>query len=332
MISDHTLQWVDFCIKKLFNENIGPHVSPFDRQFTLRNPKKKHEFQKKLHELNDKDRVEDKVKALAKDFKRIGDRGLTDPEVIALVLRYQALDKIIHDNMIAAANSIGRKNYGYQLSPDLKASGEDITFWKGVCSCIRRKAPFTARVTKMADARKMNEAEYTLTYKAARRKLSEARKRRREIINNEGEERAKWLEELAIAMNVDDPLKSHEDCIKQMANAARQRQMQRKMSNAMKPLRGSLDYILVPRERWFHSKSTDEIYEFDEGLFRARQRAENDLKYHQFSSLKTPPNDIKTIEVNPSGNNIIRLTTRPTDDPHWDRVSDPKEIEQWLAR
>ncbi|KAL7547174.1 LOW QUALITY PROTEIN: hypothetical protein ACHAWF_010494 [Thalassiosira exigua] len=191
MISDHTLQWVDFCIKKLFNEKINPHVSPFDRQFTLQNPKKKHEFQKKLHELNDKDKVEDKVKALAKDFKRIGDRGLTNPEVIALVLRYQALDKTIHDNMIAAANSIGRKNYGYQLSPDLKVAGEDITFWKGVCSCIRRKAPFTARVTKMADLQKMDKAEYTITYKAARRKLSEARKRRREVIKNEGEERAK---------------------------------------------------------------------------------------------------------------------------------------------
>ncbi|KAL7516702.1 hypothetical protein ACHAWF_000074 [Thalassiosira exigua] len=32
------------------------------------------------------------------------------------------------------------------------------------------------------------------------------------------------------------------------------------------------------------------------------------------------------MEVNPSGDNIIRLTTRPTDNPHWD------QIEQWLAQ
>ncbi|KAL7547173.1 hypothetical protein ACHAWF_010493 [Thalassiosira exigua] len=72
--------------------------------------------------------------------------------------------------------------------------------------------------------------------------------------------------------------------------------MQRKILNAMKPPRGSLDYILVPREGWFHSQSTDEIYEFDEDLFRAHQRAENEFEYRPFSSLKTPPNDIKTIE------------------------------------
>ena len=39
----------------------------------------------------------------------------------------------------------------------------------------------------------------------------------------------------------------------------------------MKPPISKLDYIEVPNDKWYYSKRNDEVYQFDNGLFRAHQ-------------------------------------------------------------
>ena len=117
-----------------------------------------------------------------------------------------------------------------------------------------------------------------------------------------------------------------------MIAAARQRQINRKLSAILKPNRSSLDYIKVLNEKWFHCAKTDELFEFDNGLFRAHPQHELDQHYEFISSLKVLPATAKVVDVEIRDCGLFRTTASPCLDPTWSIVSNPRQIKSWLAR
>ena len=79
----------------------------------------------------------------------------------------------------------------------------------------------------------------------------------------------------------------------------------------MKPERSSLNYIEVPNETWYYSKDENELYEFDEGLFRAHQRIHRTEAFHVASILKVLPKDSVIVDVKVMENQIIMSTRLP---------------------
>ena len=92
IVSDHTMQWVDFDTSLLFQNEWYDPTSPCERKFTMRNVKKKHAFQAKLREIHDHQRIGERVLELADDFKTAMTHDLEDVEMIALLARYQLIN------------------------------------------------------------------------------------------------------------------------------------------------------------------------------------------------------------------------------------------------
>ena len=132
---------------------------------------------------------------------------------------------------------------------------------------------------------------------------------------------------------MEDPRTDIQQHLKQMISAARQKQMQRKMSHIMKPEYKPMTYIEIPNKEWYYSAETDKIYEFKEGLFYAHSRLPGpELKYTTTSIQKKPPSDSRVIEVNEDKEAITWITEKSTDIPAWTKVTDPAKMEEWLLR
>ncbi|KAL7526267.1 hypothetical protein ACHAWF_005244, partial [Thalassiosira exigua] len=332
-IPDHTLQWVDFDITALFGHDVYKPVAPCDRQFTIRNALRKHKFQDRLIELHKAMHIKEKVQQLANDFKHLESHSLDDPEMVKLILCYQHLDNLITESIIQAANKAGRSDTGYQRSEALILAGQKVTLWKAICSSLRRNKPYTNVIHRLATLFNLPTTRYTdISLRAARGQLRIARLEKRAIEKEDGEHRASWLEEIAREAEKDRPDTDWETIMKEMIAAARQRQTNRKLSAILKPDRSSLDYIKVPNEKWFHCAKTDELFEFDNGLFRAHPRHELDQHYEFISSLKVLPATTKVVDVEVRDCGLFRTTASPSLDPTWSIVSNPRQIESWLAR
>jgi hypothetical protein len=181
------MQWVDFDIELLFGNQTYDPTSPSDRQFTLKNAKRKHKFQEKLEEIHTHQKIKERVLDLAEDFKATTEANGNDAAIIALVDRYQRLDTEITNSIIAAAEFAGRTNYGYQRSPALANAGTGVLLWKAIFSCVRRRTGFTERVGKLADRLSVPAEEYkNLTHKQAQQKLAEARQKKRVVEKEDG--------------------------------------------------------------------------------------------------------------------------------------------------
>ena len=98
--------------------------------------KKKHKFQAKLKEIHEHQKIKERVLALAKDFEQLTTYSMSSIEMISLVARYQIRDTEIQVSIKAAADSVGRENFGYQNSPALAAAGTAVLLWKAVFSCV----------------------------------------------------------------------------------------------------------------------------------------------------------------------------------------------------
>ena len=136
---------------ELFGSQLYNPVLPSERQFTLNNIKKKQEFQARLLKLLDEGKVPQKIEALVKDFEMQWTNTASDETKIRLVARYQKLDNTVTKSMLSAANSIGRKNYGYQRLGEMTTAAYKLYFWQAVLSCKRRKTRHTKRVKDLAE-------------------------------------------------------------------------------------------------------------------------------------------------------------------------------------
>ena len=74
-----------------------------------------------------------------RDFETQWKDRASEETKIRLVARYQKLDDIVTEVMLNAANSVGRKNHGYQRSGELITAAYKLCFWRAVLSCKKRK-------------------------------------------------------------------------------------------------------------------------------------------------------------------------------------------------
>ena len=256
--------------------------------------------------------------------------------MINLIDRYHKPDKLIYDTIIDAANSTGKTDFGYQRSPALVQAGRLITFWKAVASGIRRRVTLPERMTRLASHLGIEDDHYqNIPHRIARRKITEARRTKREIHKRDGEERAKWLDEEAKAKATENPTGPDWTVVKkQMIHAAHDRQMNRKLSGLFRRPHTPLDHILTPSGEWYYDPSADELYHFTDGLFRAHPRRGDraNMSFSTDSGLKTPPDDLRSVDVEILENELRCLTQQPTTPIAWETVTDPVEIESWLAK
>ena len=250
VLSDHTMQWVDLDVKLLFKNKSYIPMKPCEREFTLVNAKKKRTFQEELLKSHKENKTKEKVEKLSEDFEKMKHKDIEDREMIPLVERYQTLDYEIVRIIKAAANAVGRKNFGYQRSPELIRAGKQVTFWRAVHSCKRRKAPYTIRVITLAGELGIgSETYHHLTAKESRTRVSIAWKHKRGIEKQDGEHRAKWLEDLAQEAALLKPGSEWEKVLAQMINVSRQRALNSKLSSLTKDAHSGLDYVEVPQEK-----------------------------------------------------------------------------------
>ena len=332
-ITDHTLQWADFHTRRTFGNQSTVPVNPSERQFTLSNPKKKHAFQDKLKEIHEHQKIKERVFQLSDDFEALLNNDLDSAEMIQLIDRYQRLDYEIKCSIIAAANSVGRTDFGYQRSPDLVNAGRFYRLWKMISSCKRRKKEYSEQVYRLADELKFKYSEFELlTYKEIRAKVREAAIHKRATQKADSDKRAQWLEKLALEATIDDPLKDWKQILEQMITAAKQKGMQRKLTSIFRPERSSLSDIEVPNDTWYYDPKSNELFEFDKGLFRAHSKQTAPNTFHKVSTLKVLPPDACVVTVEITDDAIINLDPDSTTPPTWTTVDKTDEVEGWLRQ
>ena len=87
--------------------------------------------------------------------------------------KYHTLDKEKKASIVAAADSTGRKDYGYQRSLELTTERQDVCFWKAIFSCTRQRTELSSKVVELAKVLKIKESEYrSLTYKSTQVNLT----------------------------------------------------------------------------------------------------------------------------------------------------------------
>eukprot|EP01082_Thalassiosira_pseudonana_P016004 g13600.t1 g13600 contig9:10029-12311(+) len=306
------MQFVDFDQQRLFgNKSFTPIIGQ-ERQFTLKNAIKKRAFLTKLREIHQHQKIGERVQALQLAFQK---EGKTE----ALEQRYNRVDYEIQCSMLAAANAQARKSFGYQWSPALVTAGRMKRFWQIVTSSKRRHMKVAPAALHLAETLQIptdNLDDQSLT--VCHRSLHEAAKRLRQVQRNDAEERLTWLEELAQEATRDDPSSDWQQILKRLVTATKTKALHRKLSAVLKPERVGMDHIEVPQEGWYYSTSLDELYEFDNGIFRAHTRVDGDLAM--------------VAEITHENGGIRMSQPSPTMPPTWRKITNMEEMEQWLLR
>jgi hypothetical protein len=108
-------------------------------------------------------------------------------------MRYQSLDNEIVTAIKATAKSVGRKNFGYQRSPELVKAGQEIILHKAISSCVHRNKAYSTKVIDLAERLKYE----LMPIEKMTRKLAMIHKHG--VEKTDGEHQMRWLEELATA-------------------------------------------------------------------------------------------------------------------------------------
>ena len=110
------------------------------REFTMSNPKKKHEFQEKIGTYANNHKFASKITALEENFATYASKSgarLKGRAFDVLVDQYNAIDMAISENMKSTAGAVATSDMGYQRSPELLKAIDRVRFWKAALSCLR---------------------------------------------------------------------------------------------------------------------------------------------------------------------------------------------------
>lgn len=246
--SYHTLQFVDFDCKKLFGAEETVPYATYEREFKLKDTKKKLKFIAELTRICKHQQIPERVEELADSLKL---RGPTP----AIVQRYQDLDNKITKAMKAAAKLAGKKDFGYHRSDVLINVGRKVKLWKSISSSVRSKRGYADAILRLAEILKYTLPDFSgLTHRIARQEVTKAITEKREIHKMAAEHRALWLERLAQEAADQKPGSDWQKVLKHMIAVARQKATNRRLSAIFKPEWASLDYIEIPNEVWFLSE------------------------------------------------------------------------------
>ena len=199
---------------------------------------------------------------------------------------YNKLDEEIVELIRSAAAKVGRVDFGYQRSPDLCIAGKRIRMHKSIMSCIRNSIQYTEKLKSLAEELEYDLPEQeSITMKQVLTNICEAWKEKRVIEKEDGERRAKWLEEILCRDIIARESGADADRVyKNMIQSALSKGVFKRLKAILKREWSALDYIEVPNEIWYLDKNGDELYEFDNGIFVAHSRFEEDL-YERYGSI-----------------------------------------------
>lgn len=214
-LSDHTMQFIDLDCKILFGIDTNTPYATYEREFKLKDAKKKAAFIEKLTAIYKHQKIPERVQQLALQLSKQG----PTPE---LVQKYQAIDYETTCAIKSAANAVGRKNFGHQRSDVLVNAGRKVRLMKSISSCIRNSTgKYSEKVVELAKQLDYDLEPYdTMTIRKARRKVTAAILEKKEVNKNAAEHRAKWLERMAQEIASQKPGSDWEKVLKQMVKAA----------------------------------------------------------------------------------------------------------------
>ena len=127
--------------------------------------------------------------------------------------------------------------------------------------------------------------------------------------------------------------------MEEMKQRAQLRAVNRKLTNAIKGTRGSLDRVEIPKYEWFYSDTTKEVYRYNEGVFEAHApytpqqalRPTNPTRFYKHHHLKVIPDDAVRAEVQVETEYIHLQTKHPPCDI-WKEINEPKEVEHLIKQ
>ena len=187
---------------------------------------------------------------MAEKFEKYGANERT-------ILIFHNLDTEIKDCILAAAKSVAKSKFGYQRSPSLTGPGLELHFWKAVRSSKAMNNPLGQKQLDQAEACGIDLYEVELMTKSEVKK--KIRSTRHDLWDSQKEAAAKrieWLEQnaqhIARAAGEVDWRKKMEE----MKRRAQLHAVNRKLTNAIKGTRGSLDRVEIPKYEWFYSDTT----------------------------------------------------------------------------
>jgi hypothetical protein len=233
------LQYVDFDQRKLFGAETTAPYATYEREFKLKDTKKRLKFIAELSQIYEHQRIPERVEELAESLRL---RGPTTH----IVKQYQDLDNEITEAMRAAAKKAGRKDFGYHRSDVLVHAGRKVRLWKSISSCVRSKREYSDTIMRLAGILEYTLPEFNeLTYRTARQQVTRAITEKREIHRMAAEHRALWLERLAQEAAEQKPGSDWQKVLKQMIATARQKETNKRLSAIFKPEWASLDCLSV---------------------------------------------------------------------------------------
>ena len=179
------------------------------------------------------------------------------------------------------------------------------------------------------------ESIYQLTKPAIKKRQREAVQDLRTVQYNASLRRQQWLEQ-----NAQDIARAAGECdwkkkMEEMIHTAKEREINRKLSSAMKGTHQSLSWIEVPTAKWFYSHKKKEIYRYDKGVFECYAAwsptpsliPTSPWHFYCHHHLKVPHDDIAQAEVEDNGEYYILNSVHHPRNDLWRVVSGAKEIE-----
>ena len=326
---DHAMQFIDLDMNKLLNYAPDAPMRLPPRQFTLSNPKKAHDFEAKAREQMTHQKLFERVPDLR---DRLESSGTATQELIS---EYEKIDKELTKIFLSSANSVRDLQRAHQQSPALVHAGRMCTLWRGILSCIAKGTEWTNAVLKYATLTKFPLESATRDRRTAQLEIQKARENYNEAKENDGELRAKWLEEQAEFLQMstmDNATKSVESIRKGMIARANQKQRERRLSRAWKDDHSPLMSTEIPNEKWTYDPSADELYEFDCGLFYVHVRipVRVDARYSRLRTSKKLPPGTLVVDVELSLQHITITTETPATPPSWSEIDKRSDLETWF--
>ena len=280
--SDHTMQYVDLDEKLLFQDDTFTPMPGFHREFKLHDVKRKNKFQETLQERYVHQNIAKRVTELATKMENATQIDEAD------IKAYNDLDDEIVELILSTANRVGRVDFGYQRSADLCIAGKTIRMHKAILSCIMNDIKYTESLELLAtELNHQLPSRDEITVRQALTNVNDAWKAKRVVEKEDGERRAKWLEDICreIARETgQDADKTYQTMIK----CALSKGMFKRLKAILKNEWSALDYIEIPNDKWYLDRELNELYEFDNGIFVAHSRFVENL-FEEYGSIKVLP-------------------------------------------
>ena len=175
------------------------------------------------------------MEKLARDFQK---EGKNEKHVVL----YNKLDKEIVDGAVAAAKKISRTDFGYMRNPELVKCGQTVLAYKYVLDCVRRRAPATPGLKKLAKELDLDLGkEMKRTVNELIVEVREKRQKHWEAKKVAPESRSSWLEGKAMLRAEAAGEKDWAKRVKRMGEALVSSQSNRKLTVITKGAMKSLE-------------------------------------------------------------------------------------------